>query len=80
MVDEEYEVYWSSGGMVAVKWAAPEALSSFRYSSASDIWSFAITMFEIWSLGYKPYHELSNTQVNLGLTHIRVATAAMNVF
>ena len=62
-MDEEDDVYWSSGGMIAVKWAAPESLVSFQYSSASDVWSFAVTMFEIWSLGYKPYHEHSNAQV-----------------
>lgn len=67
-MDEEYNVYLSSGGMVAVKWAAPESLSSFQYSSASDVWSFAVTMFEIWSLGYKPYHELTNTQVSVCVT------------
>ena len=67
-MDEEYNVYLSSGGMVAVKWAAPESLTSLQYSSASDVWSFAVTMFEIWSLGYKPYHELTNTQVKLYVT------------
>lgn len=45
-----------------VKWTAPEALMYHKYSSASDVWSFGIVMYEIWSLGNKPY---SSSEVSI---------------
>ena len=47
-----------------MKWTAPEALNYRKYSSTSDVWSYGILLYEIWALGYKPYHELTNSEVN----------------
>ncbi|CAI8039731.1 Ephrin type-A receptor 8 (Fragment) [Geodia barretti] len=46
-----------------VKWMAPEALLYRQYSSASDVWSFGMVLYEIWSVGRKPYEQLTNQQV-----------------
>ena len=40
---------------VPVKWMSPEALGSGLYSSASDVWSYGITLWELWSGGQIPY-------------------------
>ncbi|XP_064406658.1 tyrosine-protein kinase Fes/Fps-like isoform X4 [Halichondria panicea] len=62
--DESY--YISHGGEIPVKWTAPEALHYKKYSTASDVWSFGCVMYEIWSLGHKPFRGCSNTEaVNL---------------
>ena len=37
------------------KWTAPEALFDQEFTSESDVWSFSILMYEIFSLGEKPY-------------------------
>ena len=55
--------YKSQGGMVPVKWTAPEALYYKKYSTASDVWSYAMVLYEIWSVGKKPFQNLSNTDV-----------------
>ena len=47
-----------------MKWTAPEALHYRKYSTASDVWSFGCVLYEIWSLGYKPFQELMNTKVS----------------
>ena len=47
---------------IPVKWMAPEALLYRTYSPASDVWSFGMVLYEIWSVGLKPYHDLTNKE------------------
>lgn len=48
---------------VPLRWLAPEAIMYSQYSSASDVWAFAVLLWEIATLGGFPYAELSNHQV-----------------
>ena len=38
-----------------VKWMAPECLFDRKVYQNSDIWSFGITLYEIFTLGGNPY-------------------------
>ena len=40
-----------------------QALYYKKYSSASDVWSFGALMYEIWSVGHKPYEDYANNEV-----------------
>ena len=42
-----------------------QALYYKKYSTGSDVWSYGMLMFEIWSLGEKPFPHLSPTEVNM---------------
>ena len=44
---------------------ALQALNYKKYTTASDVWSFGVVMYEIWSLGHKPYEGYTNPQVLL---------------
>ena len=60
---QDTDYYVSRGGKIPVKWTAPEALHYKKYSTASDVWSFGMVMYEIWSLGLKPFYNLTNVEV-----------------
>ncbi|XP_031623834.1 ankyrin-3-like [Contarinia nasturtii] len=42
---------------VPLKWLALESLSEPKYSVYSDVWSFGIVLWELFSLGAEPYSE-----------------------
>ena len=41
----------------------PQALLYKKYSTDSDVWSYGMVLFEIWSVGKKPFSTLSNKRV-----------------
>uniref|UniRef100_A0A665WRZ4 EPH receptor A10 n=1 Tax=Echeneis naucrates TaxID=173247 RepID=A0A665WRZ4_ECHNA len=51
------------GGKSVVLWTAPEAIQYHRFSSASDVWSFGIVMWEVMSYGERPYWDMGNQDV-----------------
>lgn len=46
-----------------VRWMARETLEHGRYTEASDVWAFGVTLWEIYAYGRQPYEGLNNTQV-----------------
>ncbi|XP_063688184.1 tyrosine-protein kinase transmembrane receptor Ror-like [Bolinopsis microptera] len=63
--DKNY--YKKEGGMVPIKWMAPEALTYGRYTTANDVWAFGILAWEVFSFGALPYQHLTNQQVMVNI-------------
>ena len=61
-MDEDY-YYKPKGGRIPVKWTAPEAVLYRKYTTKSDVWSYGMVMYEIWSLGHKPFEEFNIEEV-----------------
>lgn len=55
-----------------VLWTAPEAIQYHRFSSASDVWSFGIVMWEVMSYGERPYWDMGNQDVSVCVCEIGV--------
>lgn len=59
VLDDQYTS--SSGTKFPVKWSAPEVFRYGRYSSKSDVWSYGVLVWEVFSEGKTPFEHLSNS-------------------
>ena len=48
---------------IPLKWTAPEAMTSGKFNEGSDVWSFGITLVELFNNGARPYAGMGNAEV-----------------
>ncbi|XP_059400617.1 ephrin type-A receptor 5-like isoform X1 [Carassius carassius] len=61
--DDPEAAYTTRGGKIPIRWTAPEAIAYRKFTSASDVWSYGIVMWEVMSYGERPYWQMSNQDV-----------------
>ncbi|XP_078450479.1 tyrosine-protein kinase Tec-like [Lampetra fluviatilis] len=61
VLDDQYTC--SMGAKFPVKWSPPEVFQYTRFSTKSDVWSFGVLMWEVYTEGHMPFEGWSNQQV-----------------
>ncbi|ESN98947.1 hypothetical protein HELRODRAFT_66792, partial [Helobdella robusta] len=56
-VDDNNTYQSSSGALFAIRWTAPEGIIRKIFSTKSDVWSFGVLMWEIFTCGVMPYEQ-----------------------
>ncbi|XP_077296658.1 tyrosine-protein kinase Fer-like [Arctopsyche grandis] len=64
-MSRDEEIYTASDNSfpIPIKWTAPEALHYGKYTTLSDVWSYGILLWEIFSFGDTPYPNKTNKTV-----------------
>ncbi|XP_072295921.1 tyrosine-protein kinase ITK/TSK [Eucyclogobius newberryi] len=61
VLDNDYTS--SQGAKFPIRWSAPEVIRYSKYTSKSDVWSFGVLMWEVYSEGLLPYEKQKNMHV-----------------
>eukprot|EP01117_Protostelium_nocturnum_P011236 TRINITY_DN407_c1_g1_i1.p1 TRINITY_DN407_c1_g1~~TRINITY_DN407_c1_g1_i1.p1 ORF type:complete len:1519 (+),score=354.97 TRINITY_DN407_c1_g1_i1:113-4669(+) len=62
-MSREDSFYEAKTKVLPYRWCAPEVIHQGTSSSLSDVWSFGVCVWEIFSLGEVPYGTITNEQV-----------------
>uniref|UniRef100_A0A182MD96 Protein kinase domain-containing protein n=1 Tax=Anopheles culicifacies TaxID=139723 RepID=A0A182MD96_9DIPT len=62
-IENASDAYTTRGGKIPVRWTAPEAIAFRKFTSASDVWSYGVVLWEVMSFGERPYWNWSNQDV-----------------
>nr|XP_040020494.1 high affinity nerve growth factor receptor [Gasterosteus aculeatus aculeatus] len=56
--------YYRVGGrtMLPIRWMPPESIMYRKFTTESDIWSFGVVLWEIFTCGKQPWYQLSNSE------------------
>lgn len=49
--------------LLPVRWMPPESIMYRKFTSESDVWSFGVVLWEIFSFGKQPWYGYSNQEV-----------------
>uniref|UniRef100_A0A6Q2Z189 non-specific protein-tyrosine kinase n=1 Tax=Esox lucius TaxID=8010 RepID=A0A6Q2Z189_ESOLU len=82
VLDDQYTS--SQGSKFPFKWSSPEVIKYSKFSSKSDVWSFGVFMWEVYTEGRLPYENQTNSEVvdslNAGLRLLKPRLAPEAVY
>ncbi|XP_077869507.1 muscle, skeletal receptor tyrosine protein kinase-like [Saccoglossus kowalevskii] len=66
------------GDAIPIRWTAPESILHNQFTSCSDLWSFGILLWEVFTYALQPYFGASHTEVIQHVQHGRVPACPDN--
>ncbi|ESO04704.1 hypothetical protein HELRODRAFT_119222, partial [Helobdella robusta] len=60
LLDAGTNIYYSKGGKIPIKWLALESLRHKKFTHSSDVWSFGVTLWEMFTFGDSPYENVKS--------------------
>ena len=58
-----YQTNFNVNLKLPIAWCAPECINFLKFTTSSDVWAFAVTMWEMFSYGFQPWAALTGQQI-----------------
>ncbi|XP_003738579.1 uncharacterized protein LOC100897666 [Galendromus occidentalis] len=58
-----YQTNFSQNLKLPIAWCAPESINFLKFTSASDVWAFGVTLWEMFSFGAQPWQDFNGQQI-----------------
>ncbi|KAH8277758.1 hypothetical protein KR018_005551, partial [Drosophila ironensis] len=58
-----YKTNFNVNLKLPIAWCAPECINYLRFTNASDVWAYAVCLWEMFSYGFQPWAALTGLQI-----------------
>lgn len=58
-----YQTNFNVNLKLPIAWCAPECINYLKFTSASDVWAYGVTLWEMFSYGFQPWAALTGQQI-----------------
>ena len=58
-----YQTNFNVNLKLPIAWCAPECINFLKFTTSSDVWAFAVTVWEMFSYGFQPWAALTGQQI-----------------